>query len=41
MTSTRAGRQARIVELVTHRMVHSQTELVRYALRRGIIPLEN
>ena len=26
MTSTRVGRQARIVELVTNRAVHSQTK---------------
>ncbi|MBV8994846.1 MAG: arginine repressor [Pseudonocardiales bacterium] len=36
MTSTRAGRQARIVELVTHRMVHSQTELAVLLSGEGI-----
>ena len=36
MTSTRAGRQARIVELVTHCMVHSQTELAGLLAGEGI-----
>jgi transcriptional regulator of arginine metabolism len=36
MTSTRAGRQARIIELVTHRAVHSQTELAALLAGDGI-----
>jgi transcriptional regulator of arginine metabolism len=36
MTSTRASRQARIVELVTQRMVHSQTELAGLLAGEGI-----
>jgi len=36
MTSTRAGRQARIVELVAHRAVHSQTELAALLAGEGI-----
>lgn len=36
MTSTRAGRQARIVELVTHRVIHSQTELAALLAGDGI-----
>jgi transcriptional regulator of arginine metabolism len=35
-TSTRAGRQARIVELVTHCVVHSQTELAALLAGEGI-----
>jgi transcriptional regulator of arginine metabolism len=35
-TSTRAGRQARIVELVTHHVVHSQTELAVLLAGEGI-----
>ncbi|MGB9282207.1 MAG: arginine repressor [Pseudonocardiaceae bacterium] len=35
-TSTRAGRQARIVELVTHRVVHSQTELAVLLAGEGV-----
>jgi transcriptional regulator of arginine metabolism len=33
---TRAGRQARIVELITHRQVHSQTELLGLLEAEGI-----
>ena len=36
MTSTRVGRQARIVELVTNRAVHSQSELVALLAGEGI-----
>ena len=36
MTLTRVGRQARIVELVTHRVVHSQTELAALLAGEGI-----
>ena len=36
MTFTRAGRQARIVELVTHHVVHSQTELAALLAGEGI-----
>ncbi|MGH3530563.1 MAG: arginine repressor [Mycobacterium sp.] len=36
MTSTRTGRQARIIELVTHRVVHSQTELAALLAGEGI-----
>src|SRR3978361_1055365 len=36
MTSTRGGRQARIVELVTNRAVHSQSELVALLAGEGI-----
>lgn len=36
MTSTRAGRQARIVDLVTRRAVHSQTELAALLASEGI-----
>ena len=36
MTSTRAGRQARITDLVTHRAVHSQTELAALLAGEGI-----
>ncbi|MGA9310740.1 MAG: arginine repressor, partial [Pseudonocardiaceae bacterium] len=36
MTSTRVGRQARIVELVTNRAVHSQAELVALLAGEGI-----
>ncbi|PZS38823.1 MAG: arginine repressor [Pseudonocardiales bacterium] len=36
MTSTRVGRQARIVELVTNRVVHSQAELVALLAGEGI-----
>lgn len=36
MTSTRAGRQARIIDLVTHRVVHSQTELAALLASEGI-----
>ena len=36
MTSTRASRQARIVELVTHCVVHSQTELAGLLAGEGI-----
>jgi transcriptional regulator of arginine metabolism len=36
MTSTRAGRQARIVDLVSHRAVHSQTELAALLASEGI-----
>jgi transcriptional regulator of arginine metabolism len=36
MTSSRAGRQARIVELVTHRPVHSQMELAALLAGEGI-----
>jgi transcriptional regulator of arginine metabolism len=36
MTSTRAGRQARIADLVTHRAVHSQTELAALLAGEGI-----
>ena len=36
MTSTRVGRQARIVELVTHRAVRSQTELAALLGGEGI-----
>lgn len=36
MTATRAGRQARIVELLTHRVVHSQTELAALLADEGI-----
>jgi transcriptional regulator of arginine metabolism len=36
MTFTRAGRQARIVELVTHRVVHSQMELAVLLAGEGI-----
>jgi transcriptional regulator of arginine metabolism len=35
-TSTRAGRQARIVDLVTHHVVHSQTELAVLLAKEGI-----
>jgi transcriptional regulator of arginine metabolism len=35
-TSTRAGRQARIVDLVTHHVVHSQTELAALLAGEGI-----
>jgi len=35
-TCTRAGRQARIVDLVTHRVVHSQTELAVLLADEGI-----
>jgi transcriptional regulator of arginine metabolism len=36
MTLTRVGRQARIVELVTHCVVHSQTELAALLAGEGI-----
>lgn len=36
MTSTRVGRQARIVELVTNQAVHSQAELVALLAGEGI-----
>ncbi|MGH3852938.1 MAG: arginine repressor, partial [Pseudonocardiaceae bacterium] len=36
MTLTRAGRQARIAELVTHRAVRSQSELVTLLAAQGI-----
>ena len=36
MTATRAGRQARIVELVAHRAVRSQTELASLLAGEGI-----
>ena len=36
MTSTRVGRQARIVELVTNRVVHSQAELAGLLAGEGI-----
>ncbi|MDQ2882173.1 MAG: arginine repressor [Actinomycetota bacterium] len=36
MTSTRVGRQARIVELVTNHAVHSQVELVALLAGEGI-----
>ncbi|MGH3772215.1 MAG: arginine repressor [Pseudonocardiaceae bacterium] len=36
MTLTRAGRQARIIELVTHRAVHSQSELATLLAAQGI-----
>ncbi|MGH3811591.1 MAG: arginine repressor, partial [Pseudonocardiaceae bacterium] len=36
MTPTRAGRQARIVDLVTHRAVRSQTELAALLAGEGI-----
>ncbi|MGH3548622.1 MAG: arginine repressor [Pseudonocardiaceae bacterium] len=36
MTSTRVGRQARIVELVTNHAVHSQAELVALLAGEGI-----
>jgi len=36
VTSTRVGRQARIVELVTNRAVHSQAELVSLLAGEGI-----
>jgi transcriptional regulator of arginine metabolism len=36
MTPSRAGRQARIVELVTHRAVRSQTELAALLAGEGI-----
>ncbi len=36
MTSTRAGRQARIVDLVIRRAVHSQTELAALLASEGI-----
>ncbi len=36
MTLTRAGRQARIVDLVTHHTVHSQSELVTLLASQGI-----
>jgi len=36
MTLTRVGRQARIVDLVTHRAVHSQSELVTLLAAQGI-----
>ena len=36
-TPTRAGRQARIVELVTHRPVRSQTELLTLLAVEGIL----
>ncbi len=36
MTRTRVGRQARIVELVTHCVVHSQTELATLLAGEGI-----
>jgi transcriptional regulator of arginine metabolism len=35
-TSTRAGRQARIVDLVAHHVVHSQTELAVLLAKEGI-----
>jgi transcriptional regulator of arginine metabolism len=35
-TSTRAGRQARIIDLVTHHVVHSQTELAVLLAKEGI-----
>ncbi|MCA1673671.1 MAG: arginine repressor, partial [Actinobacteria bacterium] len=36
-TPTRAGRQARIGELVTHRAVRSQTELLTLLAAEGIL----
>ncbi len=36
-TPTRAGRQARIIELVTHRSVRSQTELLTLLAADGIL----
>ncbi|MDQ3904961.1 MAG: arginine repressor, partial [Actinomycetota bacterium] len=36
MMSTRAGRQARIVDLVSRRAVHSQTELAALLASEGI-----
>lgn len=36
MTLTRVGRQARIVDLVTHRAVHSQSELATLLAAQGI-----
>jgi transcriptional regulator of arginine metabolism len=36
MTLTRVGRQARIVDLVTHRTVHSQSELATLLAAQGI-----
>ncbi|MBV9059300.1 MAG: arginine repressor [Pseudonocardiales bacterium] len=36
MTSTRAGRQARIIDLVSRRVVHSQTELAALLASEGI-----
>jgi transcriptional regulator of arginine metabolism len=35
-TSTRAGRQARIIDLVTHHLIHSQTELAALLAGEGI-----
>lgn len=37
MTPTRASRQARIIELVTHRAVRSQTELLTLLAAEGIL----
>ncbi|MGH3916027.1 MAG: arginine repressor [Pseudonocardiaceae bacterium] len=37
MTTTRAGRQARIIDLVTHRAVRSQTELATLLAAEGIV----
>ena len=37
MTPTRVGRQARIIDLVTHRVVRSQTELATLLAAEGIV----